>query len=198
MKSQRGNALFLILIAVALFGALSYAITTSSRGGGSSIARETTQLKASQMVQYAQAVRSGVQKMVLFGTPVASINPWWDSGQETALFSRAGGGVTKQTANVGAAGLPNETADYYFSMPSDNVAVSGVGTAAPEMLMVVQFRLNAEGLSLCQAINNVLKISGVPGSAIGPDWVSALPGTPVACVRNWNDFYIFYVAVHEG
>ena len=66
MNNSNGNALFLILIAVALFAALSYAVTQSGRGGGS-IDRETAELNAAQIVQYMGAMQSAVQKLQLYG-----------------------------------------------------------------------------------------------------------------------------------
>lgn len=108
MKNQSGNALFLILIAVALFAALSYAITNSGRGGGG-IDKETQALDAARLVQYAGAVERGIQRMaILNGTSATEIsfhdNGWGFSGyqhgspqpNENRVFHADGGGVTWQ------------------------------------------------------------------------------------------------------
>jgi hypothetical protein len=64
--SQSGNALFLILIAVALFAALSYAVTVSGRGGGT-VSKETAQLEAAAISSYLGEIRNAVTRLRLTG-----------------------------------------------------------------------------------------------------------------------------------
>jgi hypothetical protein len=66
LKQQKGNVLFLILIAVALFAALSYAVTQSSRSG-SDASRETNVINTSQLTQYPNQVRTAVLRLVIGG-----------------------------------------------------------------------------------------------------------------------------------
>lgn len=62
--SENGNALFLILIAVILFGALSYTVANMMRpGGGEKIAEEKASLYADEIITYAQQIRRAVQDM---------------------------------------------------------------------------------------------------------------------------------------
>ena len=64
---QSGNVLFLILIAVALFAALSYVVVQSSRSGSGAIASEKDRLAASEIFNYVTAVQSGLLRLQLSG-----------------------------------------------------------------------------------------------------------------------------------
>lgn len=115
--TQRGNILFLILLAVVLFAALSYAVTQSMRGGGKDASNENVQAGAAAISQYVALLRSEVQRLMLTndckpanldwrnaqyvrynGTTIDSLGiapPSPKAG--CAVFSAQGGPVTAQT-----------------------------------------------------------------------------------------------------
>ena len=67
-KQQDGNVLFLILIAVALFAALSYAVTSSTRSSGDSASSETNLISSAQITQYPASVNTAIIRMIISGT----------------------------------------------------------------------------------------------------------------------------------
>lgn len=87
---RSGNVLFLILLAVALFAALSYAVTQSSRSGGNDISDEDARLAASQIVQYATMIEQTIARLILsngcreqqisFAADSDGDGNWYDSG----------------------------------------------------------------------------------------------------------------------
>lgn len=82
MKSSSGNALFLILIAVALFAALSYAVTNSGRGGGG-IDRENAQIAAAQIIQYAGQIEQAITRLnIISGCGDSDISFYYDSNAD--------------------------------------------------------------------------------------------------------------------
>ena len=64
---QRGNVLFLILIAVALFAALSYAVTQSSNPAGNNASKEQADLIAAQIVQSAAGIKFAYDRLNISG-----------------------------------------------------------------------------------------------------------------------------------
>jgi len=103
-KGERGNVLFLILIAVALFAALSYAVTQSSRSGGGDASKETNLIGSAQLTQYPAGVRTSLIRMIISGEDPTTLefNPpltFSDcSGAPTTynrcVFHPSGGGAT--------------------------------------------------------------------------------------------------------
>lgn len=63
---QSGNALFYILICIALFAALSYAVSQSGNSG-KNISDEKAQLAASEIIQYGNQLREAMVKLRLRG-----------------------------------------------------------------------------------------------------------------------------------
>ena len=186
MHDSRGNALFLILIAVALFAALSYAVTQSGRGGGS-IDKEQNLIAAAQLSQAGAAFQSAVQRFSLTSGISPSLiktgdnAPWTccpgepsddfcTSGSD-CLFAPEGGGMTIPTLpRAGFMSSPPlpimswASGDYFTGAGGFNgveiqqIGVSGVGTAANDY--TVSFMPLTE--EVCQSINDAFGISGIP------------------------------------
>lgn len=206
MGKQQGNALFLILIAVALFAALSYAITQSGRGGGT-INKETMLLKAAQATQQMAYLRSVVTRMILInGTTASTLDLHTGdyittcSTGDNCLFSPTGGGVTPPTID------PYLYDGHLFGQPPkpsyfEGHSIVGVGTSAPDPLIAFE-DLTQEA---CLAINKGLGISGIP-EEITPHYIDfnfgdSIPGKAAACIDGLpgSDYnYIFYYAMVEN
>ena len=170
---QAGNALFLILIAVALFAALSYAVTQSGRGGGS-IDREKTSLSAAQAMQYAGQVAQAVQKMQLVsGCADDEISFWNDSdgnGTENGsddyynsgsptdrschVFQSEGGALTPQSAD----GTINDGSDWIF------VGTNRTTSSSSNPLMMILPNMTE---AACFQMNDQLGITTLPTDADG-------------------------------
>lgn len=62
--TQRGSALFIILIATALFGALGYAVSNMMRSGNlDKITEEKARLYANEIIDFGRSMRQSVQSM---------------------------------------------------------------------------------------------------------------------------------------
>lgn len=119
-SSQKGNVLFLILIAVALFAALSYAVTSSSKGGGSGISKDKAKLHASEITQYGTQVEQTISRLMVmnqcsntqisFENSVVSgyVNPNAPADKSCHVFDAGNGG-----------GLPFKSPSAHLSDESD-------------------------------------------------------------------------------
>jgi len=168
LKSQSGNALFLILIAVALFAALSYAVTNSGRGGNG-IDRESEAIKLAQINSVISDVQSGVQRLTLRGCKETELdfgNSLWKRNDGTdimfsghnglapldgscSLFDKNGAGLNPtMIPDAGPVGL---AANSYLpgSFSIKEAAIDGVGTAKPDLIIVA----NLVSANICRMYN---------------------------------------------
>ncbi len=193
LVKQSGNALFLILIAVALFAALSYAVTQSGRGGGN-IDRETAVIKASQMMQQAELIKQTVTKMRMFGTTFdnldltshpANYHTTACSTGVDCVFASEGGGLTSEQTADGTSWTYIEAGATYFGL------IDGFGPNTD------QVRIVTRGVSeaVCTAFNAGLGLSA-PVTDDGTAPWDAYSNEPSACFQNTllgGDYVIYHL-----
>ena len=172
-KGERGNVLFLILIAVALFAALSYAVTSSTRGGGGNASEETNLVQSSAVTQYPSGIRTSLIRMIVngvdpgelyFDTPANSFGDEINTAQEErhAVFHPNGGGAVKGTApaDIMTSGTQG---NWLFS---SDYQIDGIGTTAAANTAndIIAF-LPGVTNSLCAKVNQELGITITTGVA---------------------------------
>ena len=107
--TQGGNALFLILIAVALFAARSYAVTQTSRGSGGT-GKEEGALRAGEILSYVGTLRQEIDRLIIMNgcneddisfVGFSSYNTVHPPGRPADgscdMFGAAGGGLRAET-----------------------------------------------------------------------------------------------------
>ncbi len=157
-KGERGNVLFLILIAVALFAALSYAVTQSSRSGSGDANEETNLVTSASITQYPSSVRTAIIRMMVSGgiddTELLFNKPAdYTGATDSEVFHPSGGGATHVTQAEGIAG--GSQSDWIFS---SHYAIENIGTTAND---IIAFLPNVRE-SVCEKINTELAVPSVP------------------------------------
>lgn len=195
MRYENGNALFLILIAVALFAALSYAITSSSRGSGN-INKEQAQIASAQVLQYLESINQAMLRMKVvngcsddgynFETTVYQANNSLQLNNTNSkapadgscdVFDQASGGVTAIALPSAALDLSHPEAADPGTYPNAwqaghlRIAVtqlSGIGTddvAGTESANDMLFISNYLNKETCMKINDAMGVTNPAGDA---------------------------------
>lgn len=153
-QSERGNALWFILIAIVLIGLLTAVLSRSGSNVDQTGGVEQQRIKISQMMRYVKGVESTIQTMKMTGISENELS-FTDDGTDNdkctdnacLVFHVEGGGITRQAPPSGI-GANN----WKYVATND---VLNVGTDAADLILV----LEDVNDSYCTQINRVLGVT---------------------------------------
>ena len=161
-SKQNGNVLFLILIAVVLFAALSYAVTQSTRTSSDGTGQEDAALTTSQIFQYATNIEQAVRRVQILngcGNREISFENTIDLNYENTnspdnnkchIFDPAGGGLNFAKGPEGT----GDANGYPLFIPA---RIAGIGeNLGISRELSMYFPIRSE--SVCAEINRRLEL----------------------------------------
>lgn len=170
--TERGSAFFLILIGIALFAGLSYAVFNGSRQSASGLTRDQARVAANEIASYANTIQNAFQKLRLRGCQLNQLSvrdtnelSWSTYTNSSApadgscsIYHLSGGAVVNQRPQENW--FVPEASNKFWSYNA-RIAVGGVGSEDAELLFV------ASGLQkeLCVALNGIYGVESVDGDA---------------------------------
>lgn len=222
MKSQSGNALVFVLIAVVLLGALTMMLTRSGGSSDDSGDYERMQIYASEIMRFGKDLQNGVQTLISRNCSENTLNFDYSSaatGYENAaapsdqscdLFSAKGTGLTWKTPPS------NLTSSAYLVNAANTLSGAGCDTGNSTC---TDLALWVTGLSVdaCVQINQMLNVTN-PSNAppadsdnlvdtttkftgsygfvrAVADAGSVISGKDAACIQTSAGNYAFYYVI---
>lgn len=151
--SESGNVFFYILIAIALFGALSFAVSQGNRGNTSLLTDQQARLAAQEIIEYGETVANAVQKLRLRGCSDTEIsfendivagyeNTNAPSDNSCHVFDVNGGGVNYDNS-LGA------------WLITGNLKIQDLGSSSTNLNLI---RPSLQQ-TVCDNINNILSVT---------------------------------------
>lgn len=178
-SSQAGNVLFYILIAIALFAALSMAVANMMRNSPTSLGAEKARVFADDIMSYSASLRNAMQTLLIsnecaesqisFENGIVSgyANVGAPSNKTCHIFDSAGGGLSYQIPMEGALNKAKSGEGRYKEWYFSAVTGEGIGRNANDDLAVLLPWVSDQ---LCIEINTILGL----GPSTTEDWTLAL------------------------
>lgn len=162
-----GNVLFLILIAVALFAALSYAVTSSTRVGEDGISKEVDQIQIAQILQDCGTLRQSTERFLFSGKADTDIQMNVAGNPEApcrtganCLFAAEGGGAIipiPPQRKGGKGGAPQLQMVYGFNSTAEGWFLAGYANDKPLVMMTVDNLT----IPFCMALNKAVGLDEI-------------------------------------
>jgi hypothetical protein len=200
---EKGNVLFIILIAVVLFGALSYAVTRTGRFS-QTVMTEEDDLAAADLISYATSVKQAIIKLKMVNgcadTEISFANTVYKSTTGTTsspesnypsaptnkrchIFDQAGAAMSPVIMDKLA--IPNQTfGGLRTGHASLNIAnVPSLGTSESDLLLAFPHIKRSVCLSILKKLNMTVSLSAY-GNCTWTTWTGSSFAASPSCPAN--------------